>query len=155
MELNTAASVIQCASRLEIASAEMYEKLGSLHKNLSEPFAAFARENIKNERRVKRAYYGVVSDALETGFCFKGLRANISIPEYESWTTALDCLNSVLTLETEITHFYEEAAHLSMALLPDVPRELKKSASMRHLRIGQLLAMIQSAKADVVPQKTG
>jgi hypothetical protein len=146
MELNTAASVIRYISKLEIESGEMYEKLGRLHEEFREPFSAFARENIKNEQRVKRAYYGVVSDALETGFCFMGLQADISLPEFGKESVLIDLLKRILKLENEIKLFYAEAAHLSMSLLTDVSRECKKIANTRDRRIAQVAAMIESVE---------
>ena len=80
MELNTAAAVIRYVSNLELESAALYEEWSKLHEELREAFAKFSKENKKNEQKVKRAYYSVVSDALETGFCFKGFQSDLAMP---------------------------------------------------------------------------
>ena len=147
MDMNTAASVITYISRLERESAKLYDEWAEVHEKLREPFAGFARENKKNEQRVKRAYYGVVSDALETAFCFKELRSDIILPEVGKETTITEVLDLAVRLENGIKSFYEEAARLSKALLPDVPREMQKVAFARESRIRDLLAISEAERA--------
>jgi len=141
MECVTAASVITYLSKIESDSAKLYEQWGKLHEKLRDPFEAFAKANKKNEQRVKRAYYSVVSDALETGFCFKDLRADIVIPEFNKGASVSEVLNLAAKLEEEIQDFYVKAANSSRALLPDVPRQMDKVSQERSKRLEQLQAM--------------
>ena len=144
MELNTAASVIKYVSRLEVESAALYEEWSKLHENLRNSFERFSEQNKKHEQKVKRAYYSVVSDALETGFCFTGLRSDLTIPKIRQEATVLEILETAIGLEKAVRDFYVEAADLSKCLLADVPREMQKVAKARNERIDQLLAMARS-----------
>jgi hypothetical protein len=145
MECTTAASVITYLSKIELDTATLYEQWGSAHEKLRDSFAAFAKANRKNEQRVKRAYYSVVSDALETGFCFKDLRADIVIPEFSRGASVSDVLNLAIGLEKEIQAFYVKAANSSRALLADVPRQMDKVSQERSKRVEQLQTLAASA----------
>jgi hypothetical protein len=144
MECTTAAAVITYVSKIELDSAKLYEEWGSLHEKLRNPFEAFAKANKKNEQRIKRAYYSVVSDALETGFCFKDLRADIVMPEFSKGASVSEVLKLAVTLEKEIQNFYGKAANSSRALLPDVPRQMEKASHERTKRVEQLQALAAS-----------
>ena len=144
MECNTAASVITYVSKIELDSATLYEQWGQLHEKLRDSFEAFAKVNRKNEQRVKRAYYSVVSDALETGFCFKDLWADIVIPEFSKGASVSEVLALAVALERDIQNFYVKAANSSRALLADVPRQMDKVSQERSRRVEQLQAMVAS-----------
>jgi len=141
MECTTAASVITYVSKIELDSAKLYEQWVGLFDRFRNSFEAFAKQNKKNEQRVKRAYYSVVSDALETGFCFKDLRADIVIPEFSEEATVSEVLNSALKLEKEILDFYVKAANSSRALLADVSRQMDKVSQERTKRVEHLQAL--------------
>ena len=141
MECTTAASVITYVSKIELDSAKLYEQWGKLHEKLRDPFESFAKANKKNEQRVKRAYYSVVSDALETGFCFKDLRADIVIPEFSKGASVSEVLNLAAKLEEEIQDFYVKAANSSRALLTDVSRAMEQAARVRKARLEKLRSM--------------
>ena len=144
MECVTAASVITYLSKIELDSAMLYEQWGKLHEKLRDPFESFAKANKKNEQRVKRAYYSVVSDALETGFCFKEIRADIVIPEVSKGASVSEVLNRAVALEKEIREFYGKAANSSRALLADVSRQMEKVSQERTKRVEQLQSMAAS-----------
>jgi len=144
MECTTAASVITHVSKIELDSAKLYEQWGKLHEKLRDSFEAFAKANRKNEQRVNRAYYSVVSDALETGFCFKEIRADIVIPEVSKGASVSEVLNRAVALEKEIREFYGKAANSSRALLADVSRQMEKVSQERTKRVEQLQSMAAS-----------
>ena len=138
MECVTAASVITYLSKIELDSAMLYEQWGKVHEKLRDSFEAFAKANRKNEKRVKRAYYSVVSDALETGFCFKNLTTDIIMPDFSKAVSVSAMVKLALELERGIQQFYVGAARSSRALLGDVAREMEKIAQERSKRIEQL-----------------
>jgi rubrerythrin len=144
MECTTAASVITYLSKIELDSAKLYEQWGTLHEKLRDSFGAFAKVNQKHEQRVKRAYYNVVSDALETGFCFRDLKADIVIPEFTKEASVSEILKLAVALEKEIRDFYMKAASSSRALLADVSRQMEKVSQERTRRVEQLQAMAAS-----------
>ena len=69
MRLHTASEVISLARRLENESADFYE---GLCRDADDEglWRGFALENRRNIAQVERAYYGVISDAIEGGFAF-------------------------------------------------------------------------------------
>ena len=68
MKLNTASQVISFARQLEEEGDELYKSLAKQHPENSEILLDIARENKKGFARVERAYYGVISDAIEGCF---------------------------------------------------------------------------------------
>ncbi len=148
MELNTAAAVIRFAEEVEEKSARFYDDCAKKYKEGGEEFLSFVRENKKNVSLVKRAYYGVISDALEACFSFKGL----TVDEY-LFDTAFDekaglpeILRMSLEIEDKIQKFYQRAGELSESLLADVPRALKKVAGKRNERKQKLEALLNRTR---------
>ena len=79
-----------------------------------------------------------MSDALETNFCFKGLRADFSLPIFMGDSSVSDLLNASIEMELRIEGFYLEAAKCSKALLADVPRAMERVAKLRKARVERL-----------------
>jgi rubrerythrin len=143
MDLNTAASVISYISRLEEESAKLYEEAAATHEALKGPFLEFAQENRKHEKNVKRAYYSVISDALETAFSFKGLSADVHIPLLQENCPVQDLLQASIVMEENIQDFYRRAAQSSKAFLADVPRAMEQVVKKRSKRIEVLKSLLQ------------
>ncbi len=144
MELRTAASVISYISKLEQESAKLYEGWAGKHDEIKEAFSSFVIENKKHEANVRRAYYSVISDALETGFSFKGLKGDVAFPQIGDEAMIYEILKVSIDLEQEIQTFYLKAADLSKSLLADVPRAMERVAKIRNQRkekLQRLLAM--------------
>ena len=142
--MNTASSVISYVSRIEQESSAFYEKHALESEEFREAFLSFARENKKYEKNIKRAYYSVVSDALETNFCFAGLRAQVMLPAMPQDLTPAEMLKSSLDLEKSVLAFYQDAAERSRALLADVPRAMDRIAKMRKARVERLQTLLES-----------
>lgn len=136
MELNTTAAVIRFATEVEGKSAEFYEDCAKKYKESSEIFLSFVRENKKNVTFVKRTYYGVISDALEACFSFKGLKVDEFLLEtaFDEKASLPDVLKMSLEMENKIQEFYQRASALSESLMADLPRALKKVAEKRKER---------------------
>ncbi len=145
MNLQTAASVISCVSRIEQEGAALYEKLADAHPALKTTFLAFAKENLKHEAAIRRAYYNVVSDALETGFCFDlavdEMLASPPLPPDASLASALD---ACMLMEEKVRGFYVEAAAQSKSLLADVSRAMERVAKARTERQAILQTSLQT-----------
>mgnify|MGYP000498169058 CR=1 FL=1 len=71
MDLNTTSEIISFAKKLEEDSAKFYEDLSHRYAQDEDVFLSFVKENRKNAVQIERAYYGVISDALEGCFSFK------------------------------------------------------------------------------------
>jgi hypothetical protein len=148
MELNTAAAVIRFAQEIEEKSAKFYDECAQKYREGEEEFLSFARENKKNVILVKRAYYGVISDALEACFSFKGLTVDEYLFDAECDERAglPEIVEISLEMEDKIQKFYQRAGELSESLLADVPRALKKVAERRNERKHRLEALLGSTR---------
>ncbi len=139
MELNTASEVISLARKFEEDGVRYYENLAQRYVKDGETWLAFARENKSNVQQIERAYYGVITDAIEGCFCFAinpeeytldtKLTENTSYPEV---------LGKAARMEEKIMKFYSDAVEQSKSLLPDVPRVFSRVAKKRGDRIAKL-----------------
>jgi rubrerythrin len=142
MKLQTASSVISLAKELEGKAAEFYENLAQRYADGKDAFLAFAKENKKNVVQIERAYYGVISDAIEGCFAFHlesddyGLKTTLA--ENASYT---DALNIAVALEETMVDFYNTAAEQSQSLMADVPRAFRLIVKKRNERINNLRSL--------------
>lgn len=148
MELNTAAAVIRFATEVEEKSAKFYDDCAKRFRENAETFLSFVRENKKNVTFVKRAYYGVISDALEACFSFRDLRVDEFLFEanFDASAHLSDILKMSWEMEDKIQKFYQKAGELSEKLLADVPRALKKIADKRRERKNELMSLFERTR---------
>jgi hypothetical protein len=145
MILHTASEGVSFARELETSSAGLYEELARRYAQGAGSFLAFAAENRKNVTQVERAYYGVITDALEGCFAF-----NIEADDYALATAVpegagyVDALNRAVEMEKKIAAFYTEAAAQSKSLMADVPRAFTLVARKREKRLEQLGSLLGS-----------
>ena len=142
MKLQTASSVISFAKSLENDSAKFYQDLSQRHTEDKDALLAFAEENGKNVVQIERAYYGVISDAIEGCFAFD------VDPEVYAIETSLDenmnysdALRKAIEMEEKIVQFYTEAAEQSKSLMADVPRAFMRVVKKRGDRIAKLRSL--------------
>lgn len=148
LTLNTASAVVSFVTKSEEDGADFYEQLAVKYPNGREAFLSFSKENRKNKVTVERAYYGVISDALEACFSFKeGLN-----PATYTVTTGLaegasyaDALRAAIERETKLQELYRESAKLSEGLMADVTRAFKQMAKRREDRLAKLNALVLAA----------
>jgi len=144
MRLKTASSVISFARKLENESAKFYQDLSQKYTGGEDIFLSFAKENSKNVVQIERAYYGVITDAIEGCFAFDmesdEYTVETALAENASYTDALD---KAIDLEEKIGGFYSGAAEQSKALMADVPRAfmlIVKKRAKREQELRSLLA---------------
>jgi len=144
MILHTASEVISLSRKLENDSAGYYEDIARRYATAAESLLAFAGENRKNVVQVERAYYGVITDALEGCFAFN--------MEADRYTLATDIrggagqtevLGRAVEMEKKIIAFYTDAAGQSKSLMADVPRAFTLIARKREKRLEQLGALLK------------
>jgi len=144
MEINTASATISFARKLEEDSAKFYEDLSQRYPKSKDTFLSFVKENRKNVVQIERAYYGVISDALEGCFAF-----NLNPDEYTLNTERAkaasfsEALDQAVEIEERIIKFYSDAAEQSKSLMADVPRAFTLVAmkrESRELKIKSLLS---------------
>lgn len=142
MKLQTASSVISLARELEGKAAEFYENLAQRYADGKDAFLAFAKENKKNVVQIERAYYGVISDALEGCFAF-----DLESDDYTIETVLADnadyseALGRAVKIEETVVNFYTTAAEQSKSLMADVPRAFMLIVKKRNERIDGLRSL--------------
>jgi len=145
--LHTASEVLTLAKKLENESAKFYEDLSQRYAKDVDVLLSFAKENGKNVVQIERAYYGVITDALEGCFAF-----NINSDAYTVETTLAedvsysDALDKAIELEEKIAEFYTDAAEQSKSLMADVPRAFEMVAKKRNNRKAKLKSFITGEK---------
>jgi rubrerythrin len=143
MEIKTASAAISFTRKLEEDSAKFYEELSRRFVKHADVLLSFARENRKNIVQVERAYYGVISDAIEGCFAF-----NINPGDYVLKTEIAeevdysDALMIAMAMEETIVKFYSDAAEQSKSLMADVPRTFKMVAKRRNDRRQKLESLL-------------
>ena len=141
MKLQTASSVISLTKEFETAAAKLYEELAERYPEAKEDFLAYARENRKFIIQTERAYYGVITDAIEGCYAFDidtdDYKLETKVPDNVSYKEAL---SGVIKLEETIVKFYSDAAEQSQSLMADVPRAFKLIVKKRLGRIDRLKA---------------
>ena len=142
MIIHTASEGITLARKLENDSAKFYEDLAQRYTKDAEKFLSFAKENKKNVTQIERVYYGVITDAPESGFAFNietdDYVINIAIPEDRSYA---DILKQAAANEEIIIKFYKTAADQSKSLMADLPRNFALVARKREKRVTDLKAL--------------
>jgi hypothetical protein len=144
MQLNTSASVISFAKQLETDSAAFYEKIAERYPKAAELFLAFSKENNKYTVMIQRAYYGVITDAIEGCFAFSVETDKYTFerePAKELGYT--DALNQAIDMEQKLVSFYTDAAEQSKAFMADVPRTFLIVARKRRDREDKLRTLLK------------
>ena len=143
MRLQTASEGIAFAKSLEEESKALYELLGERFPEHAEPFRALAMQNEKNWKNTQRAYYGVISDALEGCFAFavepEDYAFGTELPQKESHAKALQ---RAIEMEERVRKFYVDAAEQSKSLMADVPRTFALIAKKRDQRLSVLRSLL-------------
>ncbi len=134
--LHTTSEVISSAKKLENESAKFYEDLSQRYAKDVNVLLSFAKENGKNVVQIERAYYEVITDAIEGCFAF-----NINPDDYAFKTELAegagysDALDKAVEIEERVIKFYSDAAEQSKSLLADVPRVFTMIAKKRSSRM--------------------
>ncbi len=143
MILHTASEGITLARKLENDSAKFYEDLAQRYTKDAETLLSFARDNKRYVAQIERAYYGVITDAIEGGYAF-----NMDSDDYALRTTIpndadrASLLRQALENEDKVVKFYSDAARQSESLLADVTRAFKMVAERRAARRPKLASLL-------------
>ena len=143
MRLHTCSETISFARMLENESAKFYEELSQKYVNDKDVFLSFAKGNGKNIVQIERAYYGVITDAIEGCFAFDinpdGYTFETALAEKASYSDALD---KAIEIEEIIIRFYSDAAEQSQSLMADVPRAFRMVVKKREGRKSKLESLL-------------
>jgi hypothetical protein len=132
---------------MENGSAKFYEELSKKFEKDKDVFLGFAKENAKYVTQIERAYYGVITDAIEGCFAFdlnpEDYQVNAAPSKDASYSNAL---KEALAMEEKILKFYHVAAEQSKHLMADVPRSFTLVAKKRSERVPKLKALLEQEK---------
>jgi len=143
MVINTCSGAISFARELENESVRFYQNLAERFTKDKDLFLSFAKENEGYITQIERAYYGVITDAIEGCFAFNlnpeeyALKTNLE--ENESYS---ELLKKATEIEERIVKFYSDAAEQSKSLMADVPRAFKMVVKKRDGRISKLKSLL-------------
>ena len=144
MSISTCSGAISFSRELETESAGFYEELAKRFEKESDLFLAFAKENKKFTTQIERAYYGVITDALEGCFAFdlatEEFEVKATLPEQIGYS---DAVTRALQMEEKIIGYYQVAAEQSKHLMADVPRSFNLVAKKRSERIPKIKALLE------------
>ena len=144
MAISTCSGAISLSKELENESAHFYEELSKKFEKDKDLFLSFAKENAKYVTQIERAYYGVITDAIEGCFAF-----NLNPEEYELKMAPPgnlaypEAISKALGMEEKIQKFYQIAAEQSKFLMADVPRAFTLVVKKRNERIEKLKSLQQ------------
>lgn len=112
-------------------------------------FLGFAKENTKYVTQIERAYYGVITDAIEGCFAFDLNPEDYQVKATPSKDASYsDALKEAMAIEEKILKFYQIAAEQSKYFMADVPRSFTLVAKKRSERVPKLKAVINNEKFD-------
>jgi len=147
MGISTCSGAISLARELENESAKFYQELTKKYEQDKDLFLAFAKENTKYISQIERAYYGVITDAIEGCFAFDLNPEDYQVKAAPSKGASYsDAVKEALAIEEKILTFYGVAAEQSKHLMADVPRSFTLVAKKRNERIPKLKALLDQAK---------
>jgi len=147
MGISTCSGAISLSRELENESAKFYEELSKRVEKDKDLFLAFAKENAKYVTQIERAYYGVITDAIEGCFAFDLNPEDHQVKAAPSKDASYsDALKEALAMEEKILNFYQVAAEQSKHLMADVPRSFTLVAKKRSERVPKLKALLDQAK---------
>jgi len=143
MIINTCSGAMSFAKQLETESAKFYQNLSERYTEKENLFLTFVKENREYIIQIERAYYGVITDAIEGCFAFQinpeEYVFKAELPDKASYSEAVD---RAIEIEEKIIKFYSDAAEQSKSLMADVPRAFKmivKKRSKRQATLNSLL----------------
>jgi rubrerythrin len=147
MGISTCSGAISLSRELENGSAKFYEELSKKFEKEKDLFLAFAKENAKYVTQIERAYYGVITDAIEGCFAFDLNPEDYQVKTAPSKDASYsNALKEALSMEEMILKFYHVAAEQSKHLMADVPRSFTLVAKKRNERIPRLKALLEKSK---------
>ena len=142
MKLQTASETISFVREFEEKGAKFYEDIIQKYSKDEDVLLSFAKENKKYFTQIQRAYYSVITDAIEGCYAFSlnpdDYAFETDLPENANYE---DALAKAIVMEEKILDFYNVAADQSMSLMADVPRNFKIVEKKRKNRIPTLKSL--------------
>jgi len=143
MSINTCSGAISLSRELETASAKFYQEMAQRFERDRELFLGLAKENAKFTTQIERAYYGVITDAIEGCFAFNLNPEEFRVPaELPKGIGQVEAVGEAIKMEEQMLRFYQTAAEQSKHLMADVPRSFTLVAKKRSERVPKLKVLL-------------
>jgi len=142
MTLQTASEGISFARELETKTAAFYEELAARFPEKAETFRSYAKANQKNVSNIERAYYGVITDAIEGCYAFKIEPEDFPIDvDTSSIADLAAAVAKAIKNEETLVRFFNEAAEQAKGTMADVPRTFGVVSRKHGERVDELKSM--------------
>ena len=139
MKIQTTSAALSLGRELEETSAKFYEDLAAQYPQGKDAFLAYAKENRKNIAQVERAYFGMISDALEGCYAFNMESESYAIKtDLAKGAGYAQALAAARELEKVIIKFYNDAAEQSQSLMAEMPRLFSLISRKKNERLAKL-----------------
>ncbi len=136
----TAAFVVSFCEKLEDGSAALYEEMAKRFPEHSAAFQGYAKDCAKSKLTVVRTYQETITDAIEAGYSFEGLR--LGDPMFglalKPDMSLGEAIKVAIALEDKAAAFYLDVADRCQALLATIPGAFRKVARTRAQRKAKL-----------------
>jgi rubrerythrin len=143
MGISTCSGAISLSKELENESAKFYQELSQRYEKDKDLFLSFAKENSKYVTQIERAYYGVITDAIEGCFAFDLNPEEYAIkPDLAKDASYSEAVERAVEIEEKIIRFYSDGAEQSKSLMADIPRAFKIVAKKRSDRLSTLKSLL-------------
>ncbi len=143
MGISTCSGAISFSRELETESARFYEELAKRFDSDKDFLLGLAKENAKFTQQIERAYYGVITDALEGCFAFDLDTTEFKVEGPAPGSDYKAALAEALRMEEMIIRFYQVAAEQSKHLMADVPRAFTLVSKKRGDRLAKIKALAE------------
>ncbi|MBI2958111.1 MAG: hypothetical protein HYY32_04630 [Chloroflexi bacterium] len=144
MTINTSSETLSLARELDESAASAYEAMVAKFGAQCSVLAGFAAENRKLRDQIERAYYGVITDAIEGCFCFNlepdAYRVGADVSRM---STENDAIRAALQIEEAAAKFYKDAGQQGSLTMADFGRALALVARKREDRARKLRSSLQ------------
>jgi ketopantoate reductase len=115
MSINTCSGAISLSRELENESAKFYQELSTKFEKDKDLFLTLAKENDKFVKQIERAYYGVITDAIEGAVWGKAL-ANAAVnPLTALWRVPIGQLLTTPERRALLSALVDEAVAVAVA----------------------------------------
>lgn len=143
MLIRTASEGISFAKSLEIAAASFYETMAADFDGLRAFALASAAENRQNARQIQRVYQEVITDAIETGYCFRLETAGYELKNTDAeLREEKDAVGAAIVIEGRMLDFYAAAHEQTDKLMADIPRAFSGIRKKHERRLRDLEAFV-------------
>jgi len=139
MRIHTSSEGVSLAKRLENDSAQFYGEASERYQEAGIGFSTYQNENRRHVRDIERTYYGVITDAIEGGYCLDVDSAALAFDPHIATTASVrDTLVQAADIEGKIETFYRTAGDQMAPLMADLGHLFRRLAKRHHERLVDL-----------------